>query len=507
MSGPSDARSTRAANAAGDAASEKAASEKAARENAARENDVPRQNAAGDEPTELERIAHWIDERTGVARIARTVLRKVFPDDWTFLLGEVALFCFVILLLTGTFLTFFYTPDSRPTTYDGPYVPLKGSDVSAAFASVMRLSFEVRAGLLMRQIHHWTALVFLGSIAVHLARVFFTGAFRKPREINWMIGVGLLLFALAEGITGYSLPDDLLSGTGLQIIYGVAVGIPFIGPWVASLIFGGEFPTLDLISRLFVFHVMLLPWLLIGGIGTHILLVFVQKHTQYKRGPRRNDNVVGLPFWPGQVFRSVGLFFLVASAIALLAGIIQINPVWTYGPYLPYTASSPAQPDWYVGWLEGLLRIGPAFEPTILGVTIPAPFVPGVVVPGILIGILLLWPFLEARLTHDHREHNLLDWPWETPVRTATGAAGIMIFLVTMLSGGNDVIDLALGIPVETLTPAFRVLFFAAPVVTWILVYLLCDARRRRVRGADRRPAGIAIRRTASGGFDEADEP
>ncbi|HEY3523337.1 MAG TPA: ubiquinol-cytochrome c reductase cytochrome b subunit [Candidatus Limnocylindrales bacterium] len=458
-----------------------------------------------EEPTELERVAHWIDERTGVAQLSRTVLHKAFPDDWTFLLGEVALFCFVILLLTGTFLTFFYTPDSRPTTYNGPYPALQGTEMSAAFASVMRLSFEVKAGLLMRQIHHWTALVFLGSIAVHLARVFFTGAFRKPREINWMIGVGLLLFALAEGITGYSLPDDLLSGTGLQIIYGAAIGIPFIGPWVASLIFGGEFPTLDLISRLFVFHVMLLPWLLIGGIGTHVLLVFVQKHTQYKRPGRTNDNVVGLPFWPSQVFRSVGLFFLVAAVIAGFAGLVQINPVWAYGPYLPYTASSPAQPDWYVGWLEGLLRIGPAIEPTVLGVTIPAPFVPGVVVPGVLVTILLLWPFIEARITGDHREHNLLDWPWETPIRTATGAAGIVIFLVAMLSGGNDVIALLLSINVEALTGAFRVLFFVGPVVTWVLVYLLAQNRRRRAHAVVRR-AGVAVRRTPSGGFEEVEE-
>ncbi len=468
---------------------------------------VPKTTAPGrdDERTELERVAHWIDERTGLAQLGRTVLRKLFPDDWTFLLGEVALFCFVILLLTGTFLTFFYTPDSRPTTYAGPYPPLDGTEMSAAFASVMRLSFEVKAGLLMRQIHHWTALVFLGSIAVHLARIFFTGAFRKPREINWMIGVGLLLFALAEGITGYSLPDDLLSGTGLQIIYGVAVGIPLIGPWVASLIFGGEFPTLDVISRLFVFHVMLLPWLLIGGIGVHVLLVFVQKHTQYKRPGRTNENVVGLPFWPSQVFRSVGLFFLVAAVIAGLAGLVQINPVWAYGPYLPYTASSPAQPDWYVGWLEGLLRIGPAFEPTILGVTIPAPFVPGIVVPGILLTVLFLWPFIEARMSGDHRHHHLLDWPWEAPVRTATGAAGIVIFIVTMLSGGNDVIAILLGIDVGTLTAWFRILFFAAPVVTWVLVYLLAENRRQRGRAVVH-PAGVAVRRTASGGFEEVDE-
>jgi ubiquinol-cytochrome c reductase cytochrome b subunit len=460
---------------------------------------------ATERTTELERLAGWVDDRTGIEQFTRTVLRKVFPDHWTFLLGEIALFCFVILVATGTFLTFFYTPDARPTTYQGPYAPLVGSEVSAAFASVMRLSFEVRAGLLMRQIHHWTALVFLASIGVHMARVFFTGAFRRPREINWMIGIGLLLFALGEGITGYSLPDDLLSGTGLRIIYSGALSIPFLGPWVASLFFGGEFPTPDLISRLFVFHIMLLPALLIGGIGTHLLLVFVQKHTQYKTGPRREDNVVGMPFWPGQAFRSVGLFFGVGAAIALLAGLIQINPVWLYGPYLPWTVSSPSQPDWYVGWLEGLLRMGPPIEPTILGVTIPAPFVPGVVVPGILVTLLLLWPFIEARVTGDHAPHHLLDWPWETPIRTATGAAGIALLVVIMLAGANDVLGVLFAIPAESLTRVFQVAFFVLPVIVWLLVFALARSRRRGGPERIEPAAGVRLRRTAGGGFEELD--
>ena len=378
-----------------------------------------------DRPTELERLVHWIDSRTGVTAITRAAARKIFPDHWTFLLGEIALFAVVILVATGTFLTLFYTPDARETIYDGPYVVMDGQPMSAAYDSVMRLSFEVQAGLLMRQVHHWTALVFLGAIAVHLARIFFTGAFRRPREINWLIGIGLLLLALGEGITGYSLPDDLLSGTGLRIIDSVILSVPFAGPWVASLFFGGEYPTPEIISRLFVFHVMLLPGLLLGGIGAHLGLVWLQKHTQYRTPRTREDNVVGLPFWPGQVLRSFGLFFLTAAVVTLLAGLIQINPVWLYGPYMPYVATVPAQPDWYVGWLEGALRLGLPIEPTILGVTIPSPFVPGVLIPGLLVGALAIWPFVEARLTHDHAEHHLLDQPWRTPIRSATGAAGV----------------------------------------------------------------------------------
>jgi ubiquinol-cytochrome c reductase cytochrome b subunit len=468
------------------------------------ERGVPNESGGSVEETELERLVAWVDRRTGVAATIRHAMRKVFPDHWSFLLGEVALFCFVILVATGTFMTFFYTPDGREVTYRGSYQVLDGAQVSAAFASVMRLSFEVQAGLLMRQVHHWTALIFLGAIAVHLARIFFTGAFRRPRELNYLIGLGLLLFALGEGITGYSLPDDLLSGTGLRIIDSVMLSIPFIGPWVASLFFGGEFPTADILSRLYTFHVMLLPGLLVGGIGAHLGLLWLQKHTQYRGRRTREDNVVGLSFWPGQVFRSLGLFFLTAAVVVLLAGLVQINPVWLYGPYVPYLAAVPAQPDWYVGWLEGALRLGLPIEPTVLGVTIPSPFIPGALIPGLLVGALVVWPFLEARLTGDHAEHHLLDSPWRTPIRTATGAALIALFLVLTLAGGNDVLAVIVDIPVEALTVAFRVLLVLAPVLTWLIVYRLASERRDDDRSGSE-PASVLLVRNAAGGFDEAE--
>lgn len=469
---------------------------------------APVEGKSGD--TELERLVGWMDRRTGMASVLRGAMRKIFPDHWSFLLGEIALFAFVILLATGTFLTFFYTPDAREVTYDGAYSTLAGSPMSAAFASVMRLSFDVEAGLLMRQVHHWTALVFIGAIAFHLARIFFTGAFRRPRELNYLIGLGLLMLALGEGITGYSLPDDLLSGTGLRIIDSAMLSIPFIGPWVASLFFGGEFPTPDILSRLFVFHVMLLPGLLAGGVAVHLGLLWLQKHTQYRGGAAREDNVVGLPFWPGQVFRSLGLFFLTAAVMVLLAGLVQINPVWLYGPYVPYVATVPAQPDWYVGWLEGALRLGLPIEPTILGVTIPSPFVPGILIPGLLVGALVAWPFLEARLTNDHAEHHLLDSPWMTPIRTATGAAGVALFLVLTIAGGNDVLAVVLDVPVEGITMVFRVLLVVAPVVTWLVIYrmakdLRASHERRDHAGLEEEPPSILLVRNAAGGFGESE--
>jgi ubiquinol-cytochrome c reductase cytochrome b subunit len=456
-------------------------------------------------PTELERIAGWLDERTGFGSLTRTVLAKVFPDHWSFLLGELALFCFVILVATGVFLTFFYVPSSTPLTYDGPYVPLQGTQVSSAFDSVMRLSLEVRAGLLMRQIHHWTALLFVGAVVIHLSRVFFTGAFRRPREINWLIGFTLLVFALAEGFTGYSLPDDLLSGTGLRILYSVVLSIPFAGPWLAYLAFSGEFPTAEVISRLFVLHVMLLPALFIGGISAHLLLIFIQKHTQYRRPGATEDNVIGQRFWPNQAFRSLGLLFLTAAVVTLLAGLVQINPVWLYGPFEAWQASTPAQPDWYIGWLEGAVRLGPAFEPQVLGVTVPAIFWAGVVLPGILFTAVALWPFLEAWRTRDHAEHNLLDMPWDAPKRSATGVAMLSIMTVLTLAGGNDVLAATFGLSLEGLTEGFRVLLVAAPIVAWVVTYRLLIWRRQRDAGPEDHRRGVTLHRTELGGFEEVD--
>jgi ubiquinol-cytochrome c reductase cytochrome b subunit len=446
-------------------------------------SEVPADGQGQAGATELDRLVAWIDERTGMAGVARHALRKVFPDHWSFLLGEVALFCYVVLVATGVFLTFFFAADTRPVTYDGPYAPMRGAQVSAAFDSVMRLSFEVRAGLLMRQIHHWAALVFVAAIVVHVSRIFFTGAFRRPREINWLIGVGILLLALVAGLTGYSLPDDLLSGTGLRITYSAAFAIPFLGPWLAYLIFGGEFPTVELIGRFYVFHIMLIPAMMIGGITVHLLILWIQKHTQFPGGRAAETNVVGRHFWPGQVFRSTGLFFLTAAILALLGGLVQVNPVWVYGPFIPYAVSSPAQPDWYLGWLEGLLRLGPNWEPTILGVTIPSPFLPAIIVPGIIFTGFALWPFIEARLSGDHREHHILQWPWQAPVRLAIGSAALTLFVILTIAGGNDVLAVFLHVGVEELTGVLRILAFVAPIVVGLTAYRLAVERRRQDGG------------------------
>lgn len=416
-------------------------------------------------------MLRWIDDRLGTAGFAKKALRKVFPDHWSFLLGEIALFCFVILLATGTFLTLFYRPDAEAVIYTGPYAPLQGQEVSAAYESVLRLSFEVRAGLVMRQIHHWAALVFVASIVVHAMRIFFTGAFRRPRETNWIIGMTLLLLAIGMGFTGYSLPDDLLSGTGLRIAYSVLISIPFIGPYLAFLIFGGEFPSEGIITRLFVLHVMLLPALIIGLITAHLAILWRQKHAQFKGPGRAEDNVVGKPFWPQQAFKSVGLMLLTGAVLAAMGGLIQINPVWDYGPFDPSSVSAPSQPDWYIGWLEGALRLFPPFDFTLFGVTVPSPFIPGVVIPGIAFTIMFAWPFIEARVTGDTEEHHLLDNPRDVPVRVGIGVAALLFFLVLTVAGGNDVLAIFFNLSVETITNLLRILIFLIPGLGGYLSY------------------------------------
>jgi ubiquinol-cytochrome c reductase cytochrome b subunit len=420
------------------------------------------------------RIARWVDDRLGGARFARSALDKSFPDHFSFMLGEIALYCFVILVLTGTYLAFFFEPSLREVQYTGSYAPLRGVTMSAAYDSALHVSFDVRSGLVMRQMHHWAALIFVGSIVAHLCRIFFTGAFRRPREINWMVGVTLLLLAIVNGFAGYSLLDDLLSATGLRIAFSIAQSIPFIGNWLAFLAFGGEYPASSIISRLFIVHVFIVPAAIATLLAVHLAVLWHQKHTHFAGPGRREDNVVGSRLWPRYAAKSVSLFLAIFAVVALLGGLFQINPIWLYGPADPAAVTTASQPDWYMGWLEGALRIMPPWEIRAFGHEIPNPFFPGVLLPTLTFGLLYLWPFLEQWRTGDRREHHLLDRPRDRPARTALGVATLSFYIVLFLAGGSDVIADTFDVSVNAVLWAFRIGVFAAPIVTGLLTYRLC---------------------------------
>ncbi len=444
-----------------------------------------------------------LDRRLGLARFARTALNKVFPDHWSFMIGEIALYCLVVLIMTGAYLTFFYVPDSRQVVYHGSYAPLDGVSMSAAYQSTLHISFDVRAGLLMRQIHHWAALLFVGAILVHLLRIFFTGAFRKPRELNWVVGLSLFLLALGNGFTGYSLPDDLLSGTGLRIAYSVLLSVPLVGTWLAFLVFGGEFPSSDIIPRLFVIHVLVIPALIVGLLTLHLAMLVRQKHTQFPGRGRAETNVVGSKLWPTFAAKTMGLFFFVFGVCAALGGLFQINPVWLYGPFDASAVSAGSQPDWYIGWLEGALRLMPPWEIRVAGFEIPNPFFPGVLLPGITFTVMFLWPWIEERLSKDHGDHHLLDRPRDRPRRTALGVGVLTFYGVLFLAGGNDVIAARFGLSVNSVTYAFRTLLVALPVIAALVTVRLC--RELAARDPDEEGSLAQLERTPDGAYVEGD--
>jgi ubiquinol-cytochrome c reductase cytochrome b subunit len=415
-----------------------------------------------------------IDERVGSQRFLKQALDHIFPDNWSFMLGEIAFYCFMILVLTGVWLTFFFDPSDAVVVYHGSYAPLRGQTMSLAYESTVQLSLSVRSGLLIRQIHHWTADLFMAAIVCHLARIFFTGAFRKPRDINWIVGVTLLLLAVLNGFTGYSLPGDLMSGLGLRIGYSIALSIPVMGSWLAYLFFGGQFPSSELTHRLYVVHVFIVPLLIFGLLALHLSLIWRQKHTEFPGAGRSEKRLVGSHLYPTYAFRSFALFSFVAGTVAILGGLVQINPIWEYGPYHPYLASSFAQPDWYTGWLEGSLRLMPPWRLHLWGWTVSEIFWPGVVLPLGTFALLWVYPWLERWWTGDRLHHNLLDRPRDRPGRTALGVAGFTFYAVLTVAGAQDVFGFYLDIQQAPVTFALRAILIGLPVLAGLVAWRVC---------------------------------
>lgn len=429
------------------------------------------------------KASNYIDERTSISGAVKEFGRKIFPDHWSFLLGEVALYSFVIILLTGTFLTFFFQASMTPTEYTGSYIPLKGVEMSAAMDSTLNISFDIRGGLLMRQVHHWAALLFVASIGLHMLRVFFTGAFRKPRELNWSVGFVLFVLAMAEGFTGYSLPDDLLSGNGLRIIDGMIVGVPVIGTWISFLLFGGEFPGNDIVGRLYTAHILLLPLMVIAFIAIHLMFVIIHKHTQYPGPGRTESNVVGYPVLPVYAAKAGGFFFIVFGVVALIAATVTINPIWNYGPYDPSPVSAGTQPDWYIGFADGALRLMPPHMETYwFGYTWSWNILVPILILLAFLAAVFAYPFFEAWVTGDKREHHILDRPRNAPVRTAIGAAGVTFYAVLWAAASSDIIATHFKVTMEGVINTLQILLIVGPIFAFIVAKRIALALQKKDR-------------------------
>ena len=448
-----------------------------------------------------------LDDRLGVAKGGRVFLDKIFPDHWSFMLGEISLYSFIVLLATGIFLSLYFVPSTTQVIYHGTYKPLDGQWVSQAYKSTVDISFDVRGGLLVRQMHHWAADVFCGSIVLHMGRIFLTGAFRKPRELNWTIGILMLILAIFEGFIGYSLPDDLISGTGLLIGYSIAESIPLVGSYLTSFLWGGRFPGDIIIPRFYIIHVLIIPLVLLGLISAHLGLLVRQKHTQFPGEGRTEHNVVGSPMFPTFMAKTTGFLFMVTAMTALLGAFAQINPIWHFGSYDASKISYAVQPDWYMGWLDGALRIMPSWEFAGFGHTIPFEvFLPAVVFPGLIFTICLLWPAIERRYTGDNEIHNLLDRPRYRPKRTAAGVAMFSLLFTLHAASSTDVMANFFHFSLNSVLWFFRIAVIVVPIVAGLITYQLCK-EMQGVHGIGKRKRAVVVHLSAHGEYSTTPTP
>ncbi len=456
----------------------------------------------------IDKAADNIDSRYHPSGALRRQLNKVFPTHWSFLLGEVALYSFIVLLLTGVYLTLFFDPSMAEVTYNGVYQPLRGIQMSRAYETALNISFEVRGGLFVRQVHHWAALLFAASIMVHLARIFFTGAFRRPREANWVIGALLLILAMFEGFFGYSLPDDLLSGTGIRAaLSSITLGIPVVGTWMHWALFGGDFPGDIIIPRLYAIHILVFPGIMLALIGVHLALVWFQKHTQFPGPGRTETNVVGVRVMPVFAVKSGAFFAMIVGLLGLMGGLLQINPIWQLGPYKPSQVSAGSQPDFYMLWTDGLIRLFPPWEIYIGNHTIPSAVWVAVIM-GLVFLLLIIYPFLEQKFTGDTAHHNLLQRPRDVPVRTGIGAMAIAFYMVLTFSAMNDIIAFKFHISLNATTWIGRIGMLVLPPLVFFVTYRWAVALQRSDRAVlDHGVETGIIKRLPHGAYVELHQP
>lgn len=428
------------------------------------------------------RVADWFNSRTGAYRWAKSNMRKTFPDHWSFLLGEICLYSFVLLLLTGLYLSFFFHPSMNTVIYHGSYTPLQGVRISEAYESTLNISLDVRGGLLIRQIHHWSALILVAGILAHMMRNFFSGAFRRPREITWLVGFSLLPLAMFEGLTGYDLPDDLLSGTGTRVVQGGILSVPLVGTYLSSFLFGGEFPGHSYVPRFNEIHVLLIPGAMMAMIVTHLMLIFHHRHAQYPGPGRTNRNIVGFPLLWLRATKAGGYFLLVSGVTALIAALVQINPIWAYGPYRPDQVSAGSQPDWYMAFADGLERMMPAWEIRLWGHTLVMDVLVPLTVFGLVLALIGFYPFFESWVTDDRSDHHLLDRARNRPVRTAFGVAWISLYVLLFAGAGNDLIATHFHLSVNAVTWTVRAGFFVVPPLVFFVTKRIALGLQRRDR-------------------------
>jgi ubiquinol-cytochrome c reductase cytochrome b subunit len=440
-------------------------------------------------------------------RFVDRLRRRASPNHWSFLFGVISLACLVVLIVTGAILMIFYDPSSTVVPYRGRYPLLRGVEMSEAFASVLRISFDVNGGLLVRQAHHWAALVLPAALILQLLSTFFTGAFRKPRQWSWVLLVGVFLLALAAGWSGYALPDDTLSATGLRIAQGVTLGIPVVGTPLAWMLFGGEFPG-RIIPTLYGIH-LAVPALLVVLLVARLRLSWRLRPPQFPGPGRTEDTVVGVPVWPTAATKAVGLFFLTAGVLTLMGGTLAISPVWLYGPAAPGSASAGSQPDWYTGFLDGALRLVPAgWEVVWLGRTWTLAVLVPLAAVGLFLALVAAYPFLEARILGDRAEHHLLDRPRNTPTRTGIGAAGVTFYGALWAAASADLIATQFAVSFEGVIHILRVVAVGGPVVAYLLAGQVC--RTLQAADVERLRHGAAsgrIERSPSGRYREVHHP
>lgn len=423
-----------------------------------------------------------------VRRVRQGQIVRTFAADvadrrvhlrWSNLFGVVAFACFLVLGVTGVLLTFTYTPSSELVTYTGPYEPLQGARVTEAFASMMRISFEQTGGLLVRQTHHWAALLMPAAVIVQLLVTFFTGGFRRPHRLSWVLLVVAFVLVLAAGWSGYALPDDMLSGTGLRIVHGVVLSVPFIGTWVADRMFGGQFPG-QIVENLYPLHVVIAPALLV--------LVMVARAALAVRDPavaRPQDvrSSLGLRLWPDAALRAGGLVAITSSVLVLLGATSTISPIWSYGPASGSEVGAGSQPDWYMGFLDGALRLVPAgWETEWGGWTVTFATLVPLVVVGAYFGLLLVYPFVEEWVSQDRAPHHLLDRPRNVPVRTGIGVAGALFYGILWGAASADIVSTEFGVSFELVITVLQLAILAGPPLAFDITRRFCIGLQRRDR-------------------------